>query len=330
MPDNALRTIEVRLSITGNVLMVDANLPKGNIVGSQYDHNAQRLLIARPQGFDALNLWLHFRDDLGREASVDIEQDNEYLLPNSLTQTMGLRLQVAFQEGDVFRESANVLLMKFHPAIRGGSTPSALPHDPSSPQGGTGAGTSATFQIVQTNTGAPGSNATTTEAYNSTPSDRRYILTIPRGMDGSPGAPGAPGTPGATGAPGSPGIPGTPGERGPAGADGRDGTDGKNGSDGIDGIDGTNGADGTNGIDGTDGTNGTNGIDGKSAYQTAIEGGYTGTEAAFYAALVMMPLAITSPDILRNVVLTAAEYDELVLVGAVDPLTAYDIVEDTP
>ena len=288
MPDNALRTIEVRLSITNNVLMVDADLPKGGIVGSQYDHNAQRLLIARPAGFDALNLWLHFRDDLGREASVDIEQENEYLLPNSLTQTRGLRLQVAFQDGDAFRESANMLLMKFHPAIRGGSTPSALPHDPSSPQGGTGEGTSATFQIVQTNTGAAGTNATATEAYNSTPSERRYILTIPRGMDGSPGSPGA------TGAPGSPGAAGAPGDtggRGPAGADGRDG------------------------------------IDGKSAYQAAVDGGYTGTEAAFYAALVMMPLAITSPGIRRNVVLTAAEYDALVQAGTVDPFMAYDIVE---
>ena len=288
MPDNALRTIEVTLSITGNVLMVDADLPKGNIVGSQYDHNAQRLLIARPAGFDALNLWLHFRDDLGRESSVDIGLENEYRLPNSLTQTTGLRLQAAFQEGDVFRESANMLLMKFHPAIRGGSMPSALPGNLSGSQGGSGGdgnGTSATFQIVQTNTGAAGTNATTIEAYSSTPSDRRYILTIPRGMDGSPGAPGTPGTPGA---------PGGIGERGPAGADGRDG------------------------IDGTDG---------KSAYQAAIDGGYTGTEAAFYAALVMMPLAIVSPDIQRNVVLTAAEYDALVQAGEVDPLTAYDIVE---
>ena len=294
MPDDVLRTIEVALSITDNLLMVDADLPKESIIGSRYDHNAQRFVFSRPEGFDALNLWLHFRDDLGREASVDIGLENVYLLPNSLTQTMGLRLQVAFQEGDVFRESANMLLMKFHPAIRGGSTPSALPHDPSSPQGGTGAGTSATFQIVQTNTGAAGSNATATEAYNSTPSDRRYILTIPRGMDGSPGSTGAPG---ATGAPGSPGTPGTSGERGPAGADGKSGSDGKNG------------------------------IDGKSAYQAAIEGGYTGTEAAFYAALVMMPLAITSHDILRNVVLTAAEYDALVLAGTVEPATAYDIVE---
>lgn len=33
------------------------------------------------------------------------------------------------------------------------------------------------------------------------------------------------------------------------------------------------------------GTDGTNGTDGKSAYAAAVEGGYTGTEAEFYAAL---------------------------------------------
>ena len=169
MPDDVLRTIEVALSITDNLLMVDAHLPQGSIVGSRYDHNAQRFVFSRPEGFDALNLWLHFRDDLGREASVDTRLENEYLLPNSLTQTAGLRLQVAFQEGDVFRESANMLLMKFHPAIRGGSTPSALPHDPSSPQGDIGAGTSATFQIVQTNTGAAGTNATAICLHNDVP-----------------------------------------------------------------------------------------------------------------------------------------------------------------
>lgn len=46
---------------------------------------------------------------------------------------------------------------------------------------------------------------------------------------------------------------------------------------GKNGIDGENGADGKNGEDGQPGVNGENGADGKSAYELAVEQGYTGT-----------------------------------------------------
>ncbi len=41
----------------------------------------------------------------------------------------------------------------------------------------------------------------------------------------------------------------------------------------------------TNGADGVDGANGTNGIDGSSAYEVAVENGYSGTEAQWLASL---------------------------------------------
>ena len=50
----------------------------------------------------------------------------------------------------------------------------------------------------------------------------------------------------------------------------------------LKGEQGKDGVDGENGIDGQDGRNGT---DGKSAFESAQEAGYTGTEADFYAAL---------------------------------------------
>ncbi len=52
------------------------------------------------------------------------------------------------------------------------------------------------------------------------------------------------------------------------------------GADGLPGKDGINGIDGANGVDGKDGADGQNGADGengKSAYEVAVENGYTGT-----------------------------------------------------
>ncbi len=54
-------------------------------------------------------------------------------------------------------------------------------------------------------------------------------------------------------------------------ADGKDGRDGRDGKDGI----GKNGSDGKDGKDGEDGKDGK---DGKSAYQSAVENGFAGTE----------------------------------------------------
>lgn len=51
------------------------------------------------------------------------------------------------------------------------------------------------------------------------------------------------------------------------------------------GMNGANGADGADGKDGKDGTNGKDGATGKSAYQYAKEGGYTGTENDFRAKM---------------------------------------------
>lgn len=62
-------------------------------------------------------------------------------------------------------------------------------------------------------------------------------------------------------------------------------------------------------VKGTDGTPGTHGKDGKSAYQAAVDAGYTGTEADFNAALLtlkgspFLPLSggtMTGNILLRN------------------------------
>lgn len=121
----------------------------------------------------------------------------------------------------------------------------------------------------------------------------------PEGPRGEQGPQGEQGPPGADGAPGQDGEDGAPGQDG---ADGEDGgyyqpavdsagnltwTASKSGMPGVAGanIRGPAGADGAPGQDGADGAPG---AAGKSAYQAAVEKGYTGTEEEFNTALAGM------------------------------------------
>ena len=107
-----------------------------------------------------------------------------------------------------------------------------------------------------------------------------------------------------------------------------DGTDGADGADGTNGADGANGTDGigidtvtavkedgvttvtitltdgnaysfdvSDGEDGADGTDGATGADGKSAYEYAAEGGYTGTEEEFIAALASIAELLSAEEV---------------------------------
>ena len=121
----------------------------------------------------------------------------------------------------------------------------------------------------------------------------------PEGPRGEQGPQGEQGPPGADGAPGQDGAPGV------AGQDGEDGgyyqpavdsagnltwTASKSGMPGVAGanIRGPAGADGAPGQNGADGAPG---AAGKSAYQAAVEKGYTGTEEEFNTALAGMQSA---------------------------------------
>ena len=73
---------------------------------------------------------------------------------------------------------------------------------------------------------------------------------------------------------------------------------------------------------------GQTGADGQSAYEAALQGGFTGTQSEFYAALASISEAILSTTIRFNVVVTMAQYQTLVALGEIDPNTAYDIIED--
>lgn len=126
------------------------------------------------------------------------------------------------------------------------------------------------------------------------------------------------------------------GETGPAGADGRDGADGQPGENGTDGYSPTanvtqtdngatititdkngtttatvtNGKDGADGNPGADGRPGNDGADGKSAYQYAVDGGYTGTEEEFAAKLAEeMPDKLPNPNALTFTGAVEGSYD---------------------
>ena len=76
---------------------------------------------------------------------------------------------------------------------------------------------------------------------------------------------------------------GIAGEAGPTGPKGDTGPQGPQGIQGIQGIQGPMGPQGEQGIQGVAGA------DGKSAYTSATEGGYVGTETAFNTALADVP-----------------------------------------
>lgn len=79
---------------------------------------------------------------------------------------------------------------------------------------------------------------------------------------------------------------GPAGEQGVQGPKGDTGAQGPQGEQGVQGIQGPQGAAGP---EGPQGPAGVSGQDGKSAYRTAVEGGYAGTETAFIDALANVP-----------------------------------------
>lgn len=99
------------------------------------------------------------------------------------------------------------------------------------------------------------------------------------------GPQGERGPAGADGAVGPQGPKGDTGLQGPQGETGATGPQGPKGDTGATGATGPQGPKGDKGDTGATGQAGANGADGKSAYQYAVEGGYTGTEAEFAAKL---------------------------------------------
>ena len=112
----------------------------------------------------------------------------------------------------------------------------------------------------------------------------------PQGPTGETGPQGPKGDTGATGPEGPQGI------QGPQGEQGIQGEKGDKGDKGDTGAQGPQGEQGVQGPEGPQGPAGVAGANGKSAYQTAVEAGYAGTETAFNEALKDVPGHIANKD----------------------------------
>ena len=119
----------------------------------------------------------------------------------------------------------------------------------------------------------------------------------PEGPQGPAGAQGIQGPKGEKGDTGATGPQGKQGIQGPTGPQGEPGAKGATGPQGPQGIQGVQGPQGDVGPEGPQGPAGVKGTDGKSAYQTAVEAGYSGTETAFNTALKEVPGHIGNSDI---------------------------------
>ena len=113
----------------------------------------------------------------------------------------------------------------------------------------------------------------------------------PAGAQGIQGPKGDKGDTGATGPQGKQGVQGLQGEQGETGPRGATGPQGPQG------IQGVQGPQGDVGPEGPQGPAGVKGADGKSAYQTAVEAGYAGTETAFNTAMAKTPGHIADGNI---------------------------------
>lgn len=119
----------------------------------------------------------------------------------------------------------------------------------------------------------------------------------PEGPQGPAGAQGIQGPKGEKGDKGDIGPQGEQGIQGPTGPQGETGAKGATGPQGPQGIQGVQGLQGDVGPEGPQGPAGVKGTDGKSAYQTAVEAGYSGTETAFNTALKEVPGHIGNSEI---------------------------------
>lgn len=155
-----------------------------------------------------------------------------------------------------------------------------------------------------------------------------------KGDKGEKGDTGAQGPQGEKGATGAQGPTGEQGAQGPAGPQGDKGEPGATGSAGKDGTTFTPSVDAngniswtndggkenpeTRNIRGEKGNTGATGPAGKSAYAAAVEAGYTGTEATFYAALTAMPFhnARHLPDGADPITCKTGNYEDKSVTGA--------------
>lgn len=234
-------------------------------VGTMWDSEAQELVFTRPESLSALNMMLYFKSELEDWKEVSLGLENRYTLTNALTQSKELKLQASFWQGNTFRcSSVNYLSFKFSEAPQGGSIPKELenPYVSLLSEAVTGAEEKdGEYVFYNTN----GDTVFTLSSSSGTGGKSAYQIAVEEGFTGTVAE----------------WLESLKGEKGDQGERGEQGVKGEKGDTGEQGMPGEKGDKGDTGEQGTTGEKGDKGEDGKSAYETAVGGGYTGTESEF-------------------------------------------------
>lgn len=232
--------------------------PEVTEIGSQYDHEAQRLVFLRPASYLEQDLVLYFAylrpfDSTGTALEpIHIGAANEWILTSDITQWPKVQLQIAFLQENGELEHSNAVTLKFRKSLTAASTPplplaerlTAL--ESSAFMGVTYEDstltlTSSTGQgqsVVIEGGGGPAAwlpevSATGTLSWSRSDSS---VIPEPVSIVGPPGEKGAPGPPGEQGPQGVQGPVGPPGERGVPGPPGPEGPMGEKGEPGLNEI----------------------------------------------------------------------------------------------
>lgn len=115
-----------------------------------------------------------------------------------------------------------------------------------------------------------------------------------QGIQGIQGPKGDTGAQGPKGDKGDTGDTGPKGDQGDTGPRGEQGIQGPKGDTGAQGPTGPQGATGPKGETGAQGVQGIQGVPGKSAYESALDAGFVGTESAFNSAMTSVPSHIAN------------------------------------
>ena len=203
--------------------------------GTQYDHNAYALVFRRPAGYAQDDLFLHLADRFGRKfAHINLGSANELPIPDALTQTTALHVQVAFVRGGQEVLRTNVLVLTLRQSLAEWTPPASAWPDPL-----TDLMTRALCRVETEGDLLKLSNMAGTVV------DR---ILAPRGEKGDKGDTGDAGAQGAQGEKGEKGDPGDGTGTGAPGPKGDKGDKGEKGDPGAAGATGQAGAPGKDGL----------------------------------------------------------------------------------
>ena len=187
-----MENIEIKLKKQDGRLVMEVD---NNCAGSLYDNLAKQFIFTRPAEYTGCNLVLLFRDDQREFLPISLGEKDHFAIPNLLTQTGYLQLQVAFKRGGDALIHSNIVRFWLRPSLFDVGQPAEQPGE------GGGSGRAATISVGSVTTGQPGGSADVQNV--GTEQDAIFDFVIPRGQPGPAGSQGPRGEPGERGTDGT-------------------------------------------------------------------------------------------------------------------------------